>query len=64
MYFSAGVNTKLFWNILEEKHFPALRILTLFIKNFVNPFVDIALTFFDRSLNPYLFEITLFSFLS
>ena len=27
--------------------FALLRILSLFIKSFVNPFVDIALTFFD-----------------
>ena len=47
MYFIAGINTKQFENILEEKYFAPLRILKLFIKFFVNPFVDVAFTFFD-----------------
>ena len=34
------------------------RMLNLFIKFFVNPFVDIALTFFNGSLNSFLFEVT------
>ena len=39
-------------------------MLNLFIKSFVNPFVDIALTFFDNSFNSFLFEVTFFSLLS
>ena len=42
LYFLAGINTKQFWNIPEEKCFPSLRILKLFMKYFVNLFVDIA----------------------
>ena len=61
MYFLAGINTKQFWNIPEEKFFALLRILNLFIKSFVNPFVDVALTLFDISFNSFLFEVT-FSF--
>ena len=45
MYFLVGINTKWFWNISEEKYFASLRILNIFIKSFVNSFVDIALTF-------------------
>ena len=30
-----------------EKYFASLKILNLFIKSLANPFVDIALTFFD-----------------
>ena len=52
-----------------------IRILYLFIKSFVNPFVDIAVSFSDSSFNSFLpstyfvlFEVTLlfkcFSFLS
>ena len=33
-----------------------LRIRNLFIKSLVNPFVDIALTFFDTSFNSFLFK--------
>ena len=40
-----------------------LRILNLFIKSFVNPFVDIALTFFDSSFNSFLFDVTFLSLL-
>ena len=49
MYFSAGI-------IL-----PALRILNSFIKSFVNPFVDMALTFFDNSFNSFLFKFVFFT---
>ena len=63
MYFLAGINTKYLWNIPEEKYFAPFRVLTLFIKSFVNPFVDIALTFFDISFNSLLFDITFFSLL-
>ena len=38
-------------------------MLTLFVKCFVNPFVDIALTFFDSSFNSSLFDVTFFSLL-
>ena len=58
MYFLADINTKQFGNIPEEKYFAPLRILNLFIKYFVNPFVDIALTFSDNSFNSFLFEVT------
>ena len=37
--------------------FAPLRILNLFIKSFVNSFVDIDLTFFHRSFNSFLFEV-------
>ena len=39
-------------------------ILNLFIKSFVNPFVDIAWNFFDSSFNSFLFDVTSFSLLS
>ena len=39
-------------------------ILNLSTKSFVNPFVDIALTFFDSSFNSFLFDVTSFSLLS
>ena len=51
MYFLASINGKYFWNIPEEKYFAPLTILNLFIKSFDNPFVNIALTFSDSSLN-------------
>ena len=63
MQFLAEVNTKYLRNIPEENYFVPLRILTLFVKSFVNPFVDIALTFFDNSCNPFLFEVTFFNLL-
>ena len=49
MYFLADINTKQFRNIPEEKYFAPFRIQNLLIKSFVNPFVYIALTFFDSS---------------
>ena len=49
------------WNIPEEKYFPALRILNLFIKSFVNPFVDMALTFFDSLFNSFLSKSAFFT---
>ena len=65
MYFLAGINTKQVWKVIEEKYFAPLRILNLFIKSFVNHFVDIALTFFDSSFDSFLFEVTfLFKFFS
>ena len=36
-----------------KKHFAPLRILNLFIKSFVNSFVDISLTFSDSSFNSF-----------
>ena len=62
-FFLAGINTKQFWNIPEEKYFAPLRILNLSIKSFVNPFVDIALTFFD-SFNSFFFDVTSFILLT
>ena len=41
-----------------------LRILNLFIKSFVNTFVDIALVFFEILYNSFLFEVTFFILLS
>ena len=64
MYSIAGINTKPFWNIIKEKYFAPLRMLNLFIKSFVNPFLDIALTFFGSSFNLFLFDATFFSLLS
>ena len=61
MHFSAGIYTKEFWNIPEEKHFTPLTILILFMKSFVNSFVNIALTFFDSSFNLFLFKSVLSS---
>ena len=60
MYFLAGINTKYFWNILEQNYIAPLRILNLFVKSFGNPFVDITLTFFNSLFNSFLFEVTLF----
>ena len=48
----------------EEKYFFALRILNLFSKSFVDPFADIALTFFDSLINSFLFDVTSFGLLS
>ena len=39
------------------------RILNLLIKSFFNPFVDIALTFFDTLFNSFLFDATSFNLL-
>ena len=47
MYLLADINIKQFCNIPEEKCFAQLRILYSFIKSFVNPFVNISLTFSD-----------------
>ena len=41
-YFLDAINTKFFWKITEEKIFSPLKILNLFIKSLVSPFVDIA----------------------
>ena len=45
IYFLDAINTKFFWKITEEKHFSTLKILNLFIKSLVSPFVNIAWTF-------------------
>ena len=45
MYFLIGINTKKISNIPKEKYFAPLWMLNLFIRYFVNPFADIALTF-------------------
>ena len=37
-------------------------MLNLFIKSFVNPFVNIALNFFDSSFNSFSFQATVFNF--
>ena len=62
---------KWFCNVPEEKYLLPLRILDLFIKSFVNPFVDIASTFFDSSFNLFslstcfaLFNVILFQQIS
>ena len=53
----------MYWNIPEE-FFAPLRILNLSMKSFVNPFVDVALTFFNSLFNSFLFDVTSFSLLS
>ena len=58
--FLAITHTKKISNIPEEKYFAPLRILNLFIKSFVNCFVDIALTFFS-SFNSFLFQSAFFT---
>ena len=45
----------------KEKYFAPLTILNLFIKSLVNPFVDIALAFFDSPFNSFLFESVFFT---
>ena len=60
MYLLAGINTS-FEIFLKKKYFASLRILNLSIKSFVNPFIDIALTFFDSSFYLFLFDVTSFS---
>ena len=62
MYFLSGINTKEFWTIPQEKYFPPLKILYLSIKFFVNPFVDIALTFLIVHLIHFRQVHTLFYF--
>ena len=57
MYFLVRISTKWIWNIPKEKYFTPLRILNLSIKSFVNPFVDIALAFFDSSFDSFLFDV-------
>ena len=59
MYFSAGI----IWNISDKKYFAPLRILNLFMKSFVNPFIYIV--FSDSLFNSFststcfvLFEVT------
>ena len=64
IYFLAGINTKEFWNILKEKYFAPLRIMSWFINYFANPFFDTALTCFDSLFNSFLFYVTSFSLLS
>ena len=54
----------MYWNIPEEEFFAPLRILNLSMKSFVNPFVDVALTFFNSLFNSFLFDVTSFSLLS
>ena len=50
---------------LKKFFFAPFRMLILFIKSFVNPFVDIALTFSSSSFNSFLLEVTfLFKFFS
>ena len=44
------------FEIFLKKNFASLKIIYLFIKSFVNPFDDIALTFFDSSFNSFLFK--------
>ena len=63
MYFLVAINIKQFWIIPKEKYIPPLIILNLSIKSFVNPFVNIALAFFDSLFNSFLFDVTYFSLL-
>ena len=50
-YFLHKKYIKCFCNVLEEKYLVPLKVLYRFIKSFVNPFVDIASTFFDKSFH-------------
>ena len=45
------VGTTKKFNTLEEKYYAPLRILNLFIKSFVNAFVEISVAFFDSLFN-------------
>ena len=54
------------WNISEEKYFAPLRILNLWIKPFVNPFLFFffyiyCFDFFDSSFTLFLFKSVLFT---
>ena len=70
MYYLTGINTRSF--IPKQKYFESLKILNLYNKSFVNPFVDFALTFSYSSFNSFAtstsfvsFEVTfLFKFFS
>ena len=57
--FLPGIKTKKFGNITEKFFFASLRIINLSIKFIVNPFIDVALTFFDSLSNLFLFDVTL-----
>ena len=59
--FLVGTNTKQFWSIPKEKYIAPFRITNLSIKSFVNPFVDIALTFCVGPFNSFLFDVTSFN---
>ena len=48
----------------KKKIFCPLIILNLFIKSFVNPFVDITLSFFDSLFNSFSFDVKLFTLLT
>ena len=50
---------KYYW----RKKFCFIKNLNLFFKSFVNPFVDIALSFFDTSFNSFIFDVKSFSLL-
>ena len=54
MYFKAGINFEIF---LKKIYFASLRTLNSSIILFVNPFVDIALTFLDSSFNSFLLDV-------
>ena len=62
MYFLAGINANKFEIFLKNilLHYP-LRIL-IYIKYFVNPFVDIAFTSFNSLFISFLVKVTVFSF--
>ena len=66
MFFLIGINTKTISNIPKEKYFAPFWMLNLFIRSFVNPFADIALTFLIVHLIHFHmnFDTTSFSLLS
>ena len=63
MYSLVGIKPKQFRNIPKQKYFASLKILSLFVKSFLKPLVDIALTFFENLYNSHLFDITSFNLL-
>ena len=60
MYYLTGTNTRSF--IPKQKYFEPLKILNLYNKSFVNPFVDFALTFSYSSFNSFATSTSFVSF--
>ena len=53
MYLLVGINNRKLWNTPREKYFVLLKILYLFVKSFVNTFVDESLILSDNSSNSF-----------
>ena len=58
MYSLVGIKPNQFRNIPKEKYFASLKILSLFIKSFLKPLLDIALTCYIN-LRIYIIHICL-----